>query len=209
MATGLRERKKREARLRITEAARMLFLERGFDAVTVAEVAKRADVSEATVFNYFATKEDIFVAGLEAFEQRLIDAVQRRPHGESAIVAFRRAMLESVGRLDDVDVVEVVRRSAQVIADSRALQRRELEIVAEHARALATALTRESGIAEEDPGTRVAAEALFAVHRAVLDRVRAAALEGRTGAEVAEAATSAAEHGFAMLERGLEYFAVR
>lgn len=209
MATGLRERKKRDVRLRITEAARTLFFERGFDAVTVADIAEQADVSEATVFNYFAAKEDIFLAGLDAFEQRLIAAVQGRPDGGSAIVAFRGAMLDSVGHLGDADVIDMVRRSARVIADSRALRRRELEVVADHARALAATLTREAGIAEDDVEARVASEALFAAHRAVLDSVRAAALAGRSGAEVAETARSETERGFATLERGLEHFAVR
>ena len=56
---GLRERKKRETREAIAAAAMALFLEHGFDAVTVADVARAADVSEKTVFNYFATKEDL------------------------------------------------------------------------------------------------------------------------------------------------------
>src|SRR4051812_5213589 len=56
---GLRERKKRETRDAIAAAALALFLERGFDAVTVADVGVAANVSEKTVFNYFATKEDL------------------------------------------------------------------------------------------------------------------------------------------------------
>src|SRR3954471_6586926 len=62
---GLRERKKRAAREAIAATARRLFAERGFDAVTVAEVAVAADVSEKTVFNHFATKEDLAFAGRE------------------------------------------------------------------------------------------------------------------------------------------------
>ena len=80
---GLRERKKERTRREIAEAARTLFGERGFDAVTVSEVAAAAEVSEATVFNYFPTKEDLFYSGLEAFEEMLLDAIGERPAGES------------------------------------------------------------------------------------------------------------------------------
>jgi AcrR family transcriptional regulator len=62
---GLRERKKRETRDAIAAAALALFLERGYDAVTVVDVAVAANVSEKTVFNYFATKEDLVFANAE------------------------------------------------------------------------------------------------------------------------------------------------
>jgi AcrR family transcriptional regulator len=59
MSEGLRERKTRLTRQRISDTATAMFLERGFDAVTVAEVARACDVSEKTVFNYFPTKESL------------------------------------------------------------------------------------------------------------------------------------------------------
>ena len=73
---GLRERKKQQTREAIAAAAFDLFTERGFDGVTVAEVARRADVSEATVFNHFPTKEDLIYARLEAFETALLEAIR-------------------------------------------------------------------------------------------------------------------------------------
>ena len=68
-AQGLRERKKLQTRELIAETARRLFAERGFEAVTVAEVARAADVAEKTVFNYFPTKEDLVYWRLESFEE--------------------------------------------------------------------------------------------------------------------------------------------
>src|SRR3954465_9260045 len=96
---GLRERKKEATRRLIAEAARRLFAERGFDAVTVAEVARAADVAEKTVFNYFPTKEDLFYANMEAFEDRMLAAIRGRPSGETVLTAFRRFFLAPEGVL--------------------------------------------------------------------------------------------------------------
>ena len=78
---SLRERKKEQTRQLIADTARRLLAERGFDAVTVAEVAREADVSEKTVFNYFPTKEELFYSRLEAFEEELLQALTARAPG--------------------------------------------------------------------------------------------------------------------------------
>jgi AcrR family transcriptional regulator len=92
---GLRERKKQQTWGLIAQTARRLFQERGFDAVTVADVARAADVSRKTVFNYFPTKEDLFYSGLEFFEARLLKAIRGRQPGESILAAFARFVTES------------------------------------------------------------------------------------------------------------------
>src|SRR5919108_5129533 len=127
---GLRERKKQQTQLQIAETARRLFLERGFDAVTVAEVAREADVSEGTVFNYFPTKEDLFYSGMEVFEQRLIDAVRDRPAGESVLAAVRRIVLDGIPRLASDDTADLIATAARIVGSSRSLQGREREVVA-------------------------------------------------------------------------------
>src|SRR3712207_8210354 len=86
---GRRERKKRAAREAIAATARRLFADRGFEAVTVAEVAAAADVSEKTVFNHFATKEDLAFAGREEGIAQAVAALAERPPGTSALDAFR------------------------------------------------------------------------------------------------------------------------
>src|ERR671931_380964 len=110
---GLRERKKQQTRQLIANTARRLFAERSFDAVTVAEVARAADVSEATVFNYFPTKEDLFYSGLEAFEEELLASIREREPGESILAAFGRFVLTQRGLLAARDE-ESARRLAQI-----------------------------------------------------------------------------------------------
>ena len=207
--SGLRERKKQQTRQTIADAARRLFWERGFDAVTVADVAAAADVSQATVFNYFRTKEDLFYSGLEAFESQLLDAVRARAPGESALTAFRRLIVEGTRRLADAQAAEVTVRAAEIIRASPALQARELELHARYAEALAEVLAAETGAPPTDVEASVAAAALVAAHHAVVARIRAEAAAGRRGRRLASAAKAEAIRAFGRLEAGLGDYAVR
>src|SRR5438876_8045541 len=137
---GLRERKKQRTRQSILEAAFRLFEERGFESVTVAEVARAADVSEGTVFNYFPTKEDLFYGQMEDFEATLLDAVRDRPAGQSVSKAFARALLERSSRLASEERGELIAKAARTIEASRSLQAREREIVEHATRSLAALL---------------------------------------------------------------------
>jgi AcrR family transcriptional regulator len=90
---GLRERKKRETRERIRRTAVRLFLERGFEDVSVADVADAAGVSKMTVFNYFPAKEDMFFAGSERIFPDLAGAVRGREPDQSPVQALRAYVL--------------------------------------------------------------------------------------------------------------------
>jgi AcrR family transcriptional regulator len=127
---GLRELKKEQTRRLLAETAWRLFADRGFDQVTVGEVARHAQVAVATVFNYFPTKEDLFYYRLEAFGARLVDAISSRTEGEPALVAFRRHLLESGGLLAQVEAgdpqaLERLWTVNRVIAASPALRDRK------------------------------------------------------------------------------------
>src|SRR5215212_5730616 len=96
---GLRERKKQATRETIADAAMKLFSRRGFDAVTVAEVADEAGVSEKTVFNYFPTKEDLFFDEIDEREDALLASLRERKPGESMLAALSRTAASNCERL--------------------------------------------------------------------------------------------------------------
>src|SRR5438094_9814078 len=122
---GLRERKKQQTRQQIFGAASRLFEAKGFDRVSVAEIARAADVSEVTVFNYFPTKEDLFYGGMQFYEEELIEAVRNRPKGEAAIKAFRRRLLAGTERLESRQSAETILKAGKLIGASPSLVARE------------------------------------------------------------------------------------
>jgi AcrR family transcriptional regulator len=206
---GLRERKKLQTRQLIFETASRLFAERGFDAVTVADVARTADVSEVTVFNYFPTKEDLFFGGMEVFEEQLVAAVERRAAGESALGAFRALLMGSFGRLAAAENAPVIASAATLISRSTALQAREREVVARYTALLAGILAEESGEPADAVEPWAAATALMGTHRALVSYVRNRVLAGRSGRALATDARSQAGRGFALLERGIGDYAIK
>jgi AcrR family transcriptional regulator len=172
--TGLRERKKQQTRQLLTDTARRLFAERGFENVSVSEIARVADVSEATVFNYFPTKEDLVYSGLERFESDLLGAVRDRPAGETVIDAFGRFILEPRGlfQAPDERAARELLAVGRMIAASPALLAREEQIFARYTRVLARLIADEVRAPEDDLRPYVIANALIGVHRALIDYVR-------------------------------------
>jgi AcrR family transcriptional regulator len=200
---GLRERKKQQTREGIAEAANRLFADRGFDAVTVAQVAQAANVSEVTVFNYFPTKEDLFYGGMQFFEEKLLDAVRERAPGESVLEAFRRPVLEGLKRLASDEPAEVIAAAGQLISASPALEAHEREVVARYTRLLAKLLAEEAGAKPGDVEAIGVASALMGVQRALVGYVRSSVLDGRRGPKLVADARSQAVRGFGRLEKGL------
>ncbi len=206
---GLRERKKQQTRQLIYETAWRLFAERGFEAVTVAEVARTADFSEVTVFNYFPTKEDLFFTGMEFFEERLLEVVRERAAGESVFTAFRRLVVDSCGHLGTDERAAVIAEAAALINASPALQAREREIVARFIYTLAGLLAKETGASPDDVEPLTVASALMGTHRALVAYVRARTLTGRHGPKLAADARTQAIRAFARLENGLADYAIK
>ncbi|MFG2597147.1 TetR/AcrR family transcriptional regulator [Streptomyces sp. NPDC048462] len=103
---SLRERKKRATRQRISDVATGLFVARGFDEVTVAEVARAAEVSTMTVFNYFPRKEDLFIDRIPEAVELFTEAVRRRRPEESPLDALRRLVLELLDQRHPLSAVD-------------------------------------------------------------------------------------------------------
>ncbi|MCD0449594.1 TetR family transcriptional regulator [Actinocorallia sp. API 0066] len=100
---GLRERKKAETRLAVHRAALGLAVEKGYDGVTVEEIADTANISRRTFFNYFSDKADAMMYGEEERHRRLVATLRDRPAEESGWVALRAATLELFGSFDSPD----------------------------------------------------------------------------------------------------------
>ena len=203
--TGLRERKKEQTRRHIADTARALFAERGFERVTVAEIARAAEVSDQTVFNYFPTKEDLVYWRLGSFEEELLAAVRDRGPDESALAAFRRFVLAQRGLLGEhePDAVEQLTAFTRMIAASPALQAREAQILNGYTHALAALLAEQTGAGPDALEPVVVANALVGVHRALIGYTRARILRGEHGPELAREVERRTERAFALLEAGL------
>jgi AcrR family transcriptional regulator len=171
---GLRERKKQRTRQLLSETARRLFSERGFEQVSIAEIAREAEVSEQTVFNYFPSKEDLVYSGLETFEEQLLSAIRDRPPGQTVIAAFGEFILEPRGLLaarDEAAARELM-AVTRMIAASPMLLAREEQIFARYTETLAQLIAQETGASAGDLRPYVVANALIGVHRALISYVR-------------------------------------
>ena len=204
---GLRERKKRQTRESIAAAAWRLFVERGFEPVTVADVARAADVSEATVFNYFPTKEDLAYHRMQDFEEEMLRAVREREPGSSVVDAFGRFVLEPRGflkagqddRRDDPKTV------TSLFADSPSLLAREREIFDRYASKLAAVIAEEHHAHPDDLEPQVIARALTSLHRALIEHVRTQVLAGVGTDVIAREIRTRGGRAVALLKEGLEY----
>ena len=207
MATevGLRERKKQRTHQLIAETAWRLFSERGFDQVPVSEIAAAAEVSEATVFNYFPTKEDLVFHRMQAFEQELLGAIRDRQPEESIVQAFGRFVLTARGFLasDDPGADEGMRAAARVITGSPALMAREREILETYTDTLAAFIAEERGMAAGDVEPWVVANALIGVHRALIAYVHRQALAGVENRRIARNMRAQGKRALARLEHGI------
>ncbi|MFJ8783904.1 MULTISPECIES: TetR/AcrR family transcriptional regulator [unclassified Streptomyces] len=185
MAEGLRERKKRQTRQYISDVATGLFIERGFDAVTVAEIADAANVSVNTVYNYFPAKEDLFLDRSKGIVDRLSRWVRGRDVGESAAAAVLRELRGEVEAVSPrVGLLAGYDRFMRVVQDAPTLRSRLWSIQQEVQENLETTLREETGAAPGDPLPALIAGQINWLHQTVMGSIGREMVAGRKPDEV-------------------------
>lgn len=202
--TGLRERKRARTHAAISEAAIALFLERGFDQVSVAQVAEAAEVSKRTLFAYFPAKEDLVVHRFADHETEAARVVRARPPDVGPLAALRDHFLDGLRNRDPVtglnDVPEILALT-RMVRETPALRTRAIRFQEGAERALAEALQDTAGIPALT--ARLAATQVVGMHWLLsMDNSQALA-GGRSADERYPEAVADAEHAFTLLSEGL------
>ena len=166
---GLRERKRRETRALIAGTAMGLFMRRGFDAVSVAEIAAAAGVAEKTVYNYFPVKAAMFFDEADNVLAELLAAVRYRTAGQSAVDAVGTFIAGRGEWAAGRRPAQPTGRFRQLIAGSTALQAQQRLMFAAFETALADVLAEETGAGRGAAEPFVAAVALVGVIRAAFE----------------------------------------
>ncbi|WP_433243637.1 TetR/AcrR family transcriptional regulator [Streptosporangium sp. CA-135522] len=211
MAEGtqsLRELNKLRTRELISHVATRLFLERGFDKVTIAEVAAAAGVAKMTVTNHFPRKEDLVLDLHEELVTGPARVVAERATGESALDALRRHFFQALGRCDPVLGFSGPDFVAMLVG-SPALTARFREIHEQREGALAVVLAAETHAAEDDLTPRLVAGQIITVYRVLLDEVFRRTLAGQDNESIAERLAEPARRSFDLLRPSLGDYAVR
>jgi AcrR family transcriptional regulator len=159
-AAGLRERKKARTRAAIREHALRLFREQGYAVTTVEQIAAAAEVSPATFFRYFPTKEDVVLQ--DDFDVVTIGALQAQPPELSPVAAFRAAAAATLAAMTDDDK-EQFRQTSQLTAEVPEIRARAIDEFTRTIDGIGAALAARSGREPGDFAVRTLAGAIIGV----------------------------------------------
>jgi AcrR family transcriptional regulator len=212
-AEGLRERKKRLMRKQLSDTATALFLERGFDAVRVAEVAEACGVSEKTVFNYFPVKEalvmDRLEATLAALRTGLADAALSPV--QAALLILDRELAGLTGWLSGQEepsqARQAIRRFGDLIRATPALRAYQADMLERSAAVATEVLAARAGMALDDPEPQIAARALLGLWRVQADSLRKYLAQAPSSARLRELVTADVRRAAQLIDTGLRAFA--
>ncbi|MEU8550266.1 helix-turn-helix domain-containing protein [Streptomyces roseoverticillatus] len=205
---SLRERKKIQTRRTLWRTAAELFLERGYDQVSVAEVALAAEVSKMTVFNYMSSKEDLVLGPMREHIGDAARAVRDRRPGESVVAAFRR---DYMAALNAYDASVGMSDHPYVLRIHRLIQETPVLLVRAHeyVRQAQMLLAEELAASVEGPDVELApvvAAQLMSVRYVVHEHNHRRLFAGESAEEILPGAVALAERAFDLVEQGLGDF---
>ena len=206
MAPGLRERRKQQTRQTISDIATKMFAARGFDEVTISQVADAAGVAKMTVTNYFPRKEDLVFDLAEEIIGHLAKVIAAREPGESMLAAIRRDYADAVARAD-VTLGLSSPAFVRMIQNSPVLTSRALEIQHLREQALGDAIAAETGT--DGPQERLMAALLASVHRVLNAEASRRSLAGQPRAQICAVLADAANRAFDLLEPAIGGYGIR
>ncbi|WP_405163853.1 TetR/AcrR family transcriptional regulator [Nocardia sp. NBC_01499] len=158
--SGRRERKKAATRQKIADTALRLFLERGYDAVGIRDVAAEADVAVTTLFSHFTSKEALVFERDDDFEHRLAQTVTGRAPHEPLMTVLRREIHAMVRHCASEDAAPIWR----MIDESPALRDYEGSMRLRHAASLATAIANDPDLSQSTTACRTIAMFVIDAH---------------------------------------------
>jgi AcrR family transcriptional regulator len=205
---GLRERKRRLTRQTISDAATTMFATRGFDHVTVSEVAARVGVSEKTIYNYFPNKEAMVLDSADESLAEMAHALQERRPDESLTDAVLRALRSDMRRFDETpdDLIAFLPMFVTMIETTAALRAAWLDLYDRLAEVVREELAIQAGVDPRDPEVAVAGRALVGLVQVALEsRVRWIE-DGLRGQALRIAVNSDVDRAARLLETGLWSF---
>ena len=196
---GLRERKKARTRRVIADAAARLFAERGYEQVAVSDVAREAEVSEQTVYNYFQTKEQLVTDLHPYFQEELDRRIRTRAHGTSPAAAIRELALDAVDGIRRVPVEQWRGELGYLAAISPSVHRLALEMTDRQANTIADAISDTTPVTPQI--ARVQGIALAGVFQIIISESGQRTREGQTQDQIADQLRPAIETVLADLDR--------
>jgi AcrR family transcriptional regulator len=209
---GLRERKKRLMRQQLSDTATQLFMERGFEAVRVAEIAEACGVSEKTVFNYFPTKESLILDRLESTVASLRTGLAEP--GAKPVEAALRILDHELAALtswlaaqeDRVRASAAIQRFGTLIQGTPSLRAYQSDMMDQFTTVAAAVLAERAGMSPDDPEPQIAATALLGLWR-VQSQALTRSLAGTADPlQVNEDVTAAVHRAARLIETGLSSF---
>ena len=181
--TGLRERKKARTRRLIAETAARLFAERGYEHVTVSDVARAAEVAEQTVYNYFPTKEQLVTDQEQNITERLCELIRSRPPGMTPAAAIRDFALGFVAGIREIPRKLWRGELGYLAAISPTVHRLVLELIDRQASAVADAIAETTALPPEL--AQLHAIALTSVFQIIISEAGRRTREGHSQAKIA------------------------